>query len=203
MIEQPLDQVRPDDNQLVLAAFEDRDHAIGAVRTLRAQGVPEERISVAVRHDPAEVTPEEMAALDQEAEATGTDVAIGGVAGGLAGFLAGLAIFSIPGLGPFLGLGVLASTLGGAALGSAAGERAAHLSTIGVPHHRADMYHSLLTAGHVVVAITAPTAEDVMVAREALAVNGALEIDVHPYRPAETAAPGQDTDTTTPGRSTP
>ncbi len=182
-MEQPLDQVRTTERQLVLATFAEQGRAGAAVHALRTRGIPDDNISVVVRHGEPEVTPEEMAALDREAEATGTDVAIGSVAGGLAGFVAGLALFSIPGLGPFLGVGVLAATLGGAALGSAVGERAAHLSTLGVPDERAERYHSALEAGNVIVAITAPDAETVMAAREVLAINGAEEIDVHPYNP--------------------
>ena len=182
-MEQPLDQVKPTEPQLVLAAFDEQTRAGTAVHALRARGVPEENISVVVRHDQPEISAEEMAALEEEAEATGTDVAVGSMAGGLAGFVAGLALFSIPGLGPFLGIGVLVSTLGGAALGSAMGERMAHLTQLGVPHERAEFYHTALEAGHVVVAVTAPDAEAVMVAREVLTINGATEIDVHPFRP--------------------
>ena len=119
--------------------------------------------------------------MDREANATGADVAIGSVAGGLAGFLAGLALFSVPGLGPFLGVGVLASTLGGAALGSAAGERTAHFTSLGLSQARAEHYGSALGSGYAIVAITAPDAETVMVAREVLAQHGADEIDVHPF----------------------
>ena len=167
--------------QIVLATFADHERAGAAVKELRTRGVAEEEISVAVRHDRTEVSADELAALDREAEAVGTDVAVGSMAGGLAGFVAGLALFSIPGLGPFLGIGVLASTLGGAALGSVVGERASHFTALGVPQERADLYHGALAAGHVVVAITTNDSETVTLAHEALARHGAEEIDVHPF----------------------
>jgi hypothetical protein len=179
-MEQPLDAAQLHDSQLVLATFEDRRQAGSAVQALRARGIPEQHISVVVRHDTAEVSPEAMAEFDQEADEVGTDVALGGAAGGLAGFVAGLVLFSIPGLGQFLGVGVLASTLGGAAIGSALGERAAHFAELGLPEERAAHYGEALSAGHVVVAIMAPDAEAVMVAREVLGEQGAEEIDVHP-----------------------
>lgn len=184
-MQQPIDQTRPDERQLVLGTFEDQSQAGAAVHELRNRGVAQDNISVVVRHDSPEVSAAEMTALDQEAEATGTDVAVGGMAGGLAGFVAGLALFSIPGLGPFLGIGVLAGTLGGAALGSAMGERAAHLSQLGIPADRAERYHGAMEAGHVVVAVVAQDAAMVMTAREVLGFYGAEEIDAHPYRPAE------------------
>ena len=190
---QPLDHGAMADTQIVLATFMDPERAGAAVNALRAQGVAEENISVAVRHDARDISAEEMAAIDREAEAVGTDVAVGSVAGGLAGFVAGLALFSIPGLGPFLGVGVLAGTLGGAALGSAVGERASHFTALGVPQERADLYHGALAAGHVVVALTTNDRETVMLAREALTLNGAEEIDVHPYRPeVDDAAAGRE-----------
>jgi len=181
-MEQSLGRISPDEPQIVLAIFRDQQQAGAAVQALRNHGVPEQRISVAVRHNEAEVTAQEMVELDREADAVGTDVALGSAVGGLAGFAAGLALFSIPGLGPFLGVGVLASTLGGAALGSAAGERAAHLTHLGLPEERAERYHTALGAGDIVVAITAPDAETVMGVRELLTIHGAEEIDVHPLR---------------------
>lgn len=207
-MDQPLDQIQPGQTQLVLATFEQQQTAGEAVQALRARGIPEQHISLAVRHDSPEVSAREMAALDREAEATGADVAVGSAAGGLMGFIAGLALFSIPGLGPFLGVGVLASTLGGAAIGSAVGERVAHFIGLGLPEERAAHYRTALEAGHVVVAITAPDANTLMVAREVLTQHGASAIDAHPApasNPASaTAAAQPDSATaTTPGRSNP
>lgn len=206
-MEQPRDQVRTTEPQLVLATFTSQQQAGAAIHALRGRGVPDQNISVVVRHDTPEVSAEEMAALDQEADATGTDVAVGGMAGGLAGFIAGVALFSIPGLGPFLGIGVLAGTLGGAALGSAVGERAAHFTSLGLSEERAEHYGAALGAGHTIVAITAPDAEAVMVAREVLAEHGVDEIDVHPAPVGDTGSGSAGstvdrTEATTPGRST-
>lgn len=184
-MDQPLEQQPLTGARLVLGTFDDQARAGTAVQALRLRGIPEERISLVVRHDTPEVSAEEMAAIDQEAEATGTDVAVGSMAGGLAGFVAGLALFSIPGLGPFLGIGVLAGTLGGAALGSAVGGRAGQLTDLGVPAERAERYHSAIETGHVVVAIIAPDGATIEIAREVLASNGADDLDVHPYTGAE------------------
>jgi hypothetical protein len=167
--------------QIVLATFEDQGRAGTAMEALRARGIPEGDVSVAVRHDNPEVSAEEMAELDAEADATGTDVALGGVAGGLAGFVAGLALFSIPGLGPFLGIGVLAGTLSGTALGSAIGGHIGQLNKLGIPPETAERYGTALEAGHVVLAVTASDATVAATAQEVLTINGAESIDVHPY----------------------
>lgn len=170
----------PDLPQLVVAIFDERARAQAAVQDLQQQGFTDEQLSAVFRHETTAATPEEVVALDREAEETSEDVAIGGTVGGLAGLLGGLALFSIPALGPFLGVGVLATTIGGAAVGSAVGERMANLSTLGVPHERAERYGSALEAGQVVLSVSADGPEEVMRAREILTRHQADEIDVHP-----------------------
>jgi uncharacterized membrane protein len=165
--------------QLVLAVFDDRAQAEAAVRALHERGFTSERISVLFRHD-VEISAAEAVALDREAESTSTAVALGSTVGGLAGLLGGLAAFSIPGIGPLLGVGVLATTLGGAALGAVAGERATHFKELGVPDDRSERYGAALESGGVVLAISAHSADEVMQARETLATQRADEIDVHP-----------------------
>jgi outer membrane lipoprotein SlyB len=168
--------------QIVIATFADRTQAQAAVDSLRGEGVPPETISAVVRHDEVEVSPEEMATLDRESEEVGTDVAVGGTAGGVVGFLTGLALFSIPGLGPFLGVGVLATTLGGAVIGSAAGQHVAEANDLELPEERAQRYSGAFAEGHVIVALTTENPNVVMKAREVFTAHGADEIDVHPYR---------------------
>ncbi len=168
--------------QIVIATFGDQSHARAAVEALRAQGIPPETISAVVRHTTTEVAEAEMDEIDRESEAVGTDVAVGGAAGGVVGFLAGLALFSIPGLGPFLGAGVLATTLGGTVLGSAAGQRTAHFNALGLPHERAERYSGALEAGNLIVAVTGVDERTAKIAHDSLTASGAEDVDMHPYR---------------------
>lgn len=170
------------ERQLVLAIFSERQRAESALRALQQTGLSSDQISVLFRHDDASVTPEEAVAIDREAEATGTAVAFGGTVGGLAGLLGGIAMFSIPGLGPLFGVGVLATTLGGAALGSAAGERAVHFGQLGLPEERHGRYGTAVESGETVVAVAANNAQEVMRSREVLALEQADEIDVLPQQ---------------------
>lgn len=175
-------QASTSSRQIVIATFADRTQAQAAVHGLQQAGIPPDTISAVVRHDEVEVSSAEMAALDRESEEVGTDVAVGGTAGGVVGFLTGLALFSIPGLGPFLGVGVLATTLGGAVIGSAAGQRTAESNDFDIPEDRAQRYSGAFAAGQVIVALTTEDPQVVMQAREVFTTNGAQEIDVHPYR---------------------
>lgn len=172
----------PNQPQLVMAIFTEQKRAEAAVQALLQQGFSNDQLSVLLRHDDVTISPAEAVAMDREAEATGTAVAFGGTVGGLAGLLGGLAMFSIPGLGPLFGVGVLATTLGGAALGSAAGERAVHFGHIGVPDERSGRYSTALEAGEVVLAVSAADAQQVMKSREVLALQQADEIDVFPLQ---------------------
>lgn len=172
----------PNHSQLVVAILDSRERAEAAVRALHERGFAADSISVLFRHDNPEITSEEMIAMDRDAEATSTTVAIGSTVGGLAGLLGGLALFSIPGIGPLLGVGVLATTIGGAALGAAAGERATHFKELGVPDDRSERYGTALESGSVVLAVSAGSADQVMQAREVLALHQADEIDVHAAR---------------------
>lgn len=169
-----------DPRQVVVALFEDRRFAEQAVRDLQREGFERDRISVLLRHDEADVSAEEMVELDREANEEGTGIAVGSTVGGLAGLLGGLAMFSIPGIGPLLGIGVLATTIGGAALGAAAGERFAADHDWTLPEENAERYRAAVEAGGVVLAVDTRTAEEVTRARQALAEHGAEEVEVRP-----------------------
>lgn len=64
---------------------------------------------------------------DHSAEDAGKGAATGGVVGGVGGLLAGLGLLAIPGLGPVVAAGWLASTVVGAGIGAVAGGAAGGL----------------------------------------------------------------------------
>src|SRR3954452_21266988 len=71
--------------------------------------------------------------VDDRAEAAGTGAGVGTAIGGAAGLLAGLGILAIPGLGPVVAAGWLASTVAGMAVGAATGGLIGALTQLGVP----------------------------------------------------------------------
>lgn len=87
------------------ASFED---ARNVALRLEAAGIPADRISLIGRQQTGD---------DHAAQGA----ALGGVAGGAAGLLAGLGMVTIPGLGPVVAIGWLASTIVGAGTAAAAG----------------------------------------------------------------------------------
>jgi hypothetical protein len=96
--------------------YDSYDDATRVVTDLRAAGVPEDDISVIAHNADGRYMP-----IEEESSPAGKGAAIGGVLGGGAGLLAGLGIMAIPGIGPVVAAGWLASTLAGAAVGAAAG----------------------------------------------------------------------------------
>jgi hypothetical protein len=88
---------------------------------------------------------------DDRAEAAGAGASLGAVAGGAAGVLAGLGLMAIPGVGPIVAAGWLASTLAGAAAGGAAGGVIGALTQAGVGKDEADLYAEGLRRGGAVV----------------------------------------------------
>jgi len=131
-------------------AFWDNDAAQAAVTELQAQGFLPEQIGYAARQDHRPTDTEERDEhAEQAAEGAVKGVAIGGVLGGL-----GIAAVSlIPGIGPIIGGGILASMLGGAVLGAGAGGILGSLTGLGVSHEEATFYDEQIKAGHHVVAV--------------------------------------------------
>jgi len=93
------------------------------------------------------------AASDSTAEDAGTGAAIGAAVGGGAGLLAGLGLLAIPGLGPVVAAGWLASTLLGAGAGAATGGIIGALTAAGVPEEHAHAYAEGIRRGGTLVTV--------------------------------------------------
>jgi hypothetical protein len=90
-------------------------------------------------------------------EGAAAGAGVGAALGGLGGALMGLGLLVIPGVGPALAAGALASALVGAGIGGAAGGIAGALANSGIPEEDANMYaEGVRRGGHLVVV----TAED-------------------------------------------
>ena len=134
----------------VVGVFRDREQARDAIAALKGEGFPPEAISF-VSPGPAEP---EAVAEDAGSNVTGGMVT-GGVFGGLMGWLLGMAALTIPGVGPFLAAGVLATTLTGAALGAGIGAVAGALMEMGIEQDTANWYSNEVRGGASLVTVQA------------------------------------------------
>jgi uncharacterized membrane protein len=140
----------------VTAVFDDRTQAERAITELRRRGIPDAQVSIVSRRpDDVDVT------AGRDDAKTGERVGKGALAGAGVGTLFGLAALLIPGVGPFITAGVLASALGatggaiasGAIVGGTSGALAGAFSKAGYSHDEAEFYGSGVERGGVLVAV--------------------------------------------------
>ncbi|WP_291858360.1 hypothetical protein [Bradyrhizobium sp.] len=116
-----------------------------AVRGLENAGVPHSDISIVANNSDSwwntdKKIDRDRDGVDDRAEGAGTGAGIGAGIGGAAGLLAGLGLLAIPGLGPVVAAGWLASTALGAAAGAATGGVVGALTEAGVSKEDAPLY---------------------------------------------------------------
>lgn len=119
-----------------------------AVMDLEAAGVPSSDISLVAN----KYVSEEYEHVD-DVSATAAGAGIGGVVGGGAGLLAGLGLLAIPGLGPVVAAGWLASTAVGAVAGGAAGGLIGALVDVGTSEEDAHVYSEAVRRGGTLVTV--------------------------------------------------
>ena len=138
----------------VVGMFTNRPDAEAAIRELKAGGFGDDRIGVALQDQ------EEQRDLRDRVETTSREAAggaaKGAVSGGLVGGLIGLlGSLLIPGVGPIVVGGVLASTLTGAGIGAATGGIIGALVALGVPEADARHFDEGLRSGRTLVTVDA------------------------------------------------
>lgn len=115
-----------------------------ALDTLRNADFPRDHISVISKHDD-NITESKA---DEGAKA---GAVTGGALGGLGGLLVGLGVLAIPGVGPVLVGGALATALAttaaGGAIGATAGGLTGGLIGLGIPEKEADFYRERVVGG--------------------------------------------------------
>jgi uncharacterized protein (TIGR02271 family) len=138
----------------VAGLFRNTAQAERAIRDLKAAGFTDNQIGV-IMQDRAE---ERRLATDtgtKAGEGAAAGAVGGGVLGGLVGLLAGVGALVIPGIGPIIAGGALASTLAGAGIGAAAGGLIGALIGMGIPEEDARHYETGLREGGILVTVEA------------------------------------------------
>ncbi|MDP1913393.1 hypothetical protein [Brevundimonas sp.] len=118
----------------VTRLFDTHTEALAAVNRLQESGIDQDAISIVSNNADDWHGKQQMASRDngplgdrdgdgenEAAEGAGKGATTGGLLGGGAGLLAGLGMLAIPGLGPVVAAGWLASTAVGAVVGAVAG----------------------------------------------------------------------------------
>jgi uncharacterized protein (TIGR02271 family) len=154
----------------VVGLFHDQPSAESAIKRLVAAGFREDQIGVAVRDRERQDALTESTGTQTAEEATKGAVG-GGVVGGVIGLLAGVGALAIPGVGPIIAGGALASTLAGAGIGAAAGGLIGALVGMGVPEEEAKHFERGFQQGGILVTVQAGDRAEL--ARQALSEVGA------------------------------
>jgi hypothetical protein len=155
------------------------------VRNLEAAGIPHNSISIVAsnadnwyspndRTAPSTYPDRDLDGKDDRAEAAGTGAGVGATVGTTAGVLTGLGIIAIPGLGPLVAAGWLATALTGLAAGAATGGIVGALTQAGVSSDEAEVYAESLRRGGAVVSVQVDEADRSRV--QALLDRGAVRV---------------------------
>lgn len=163
--------------EILIAAFPERERADTVIDQLKEAGYRAEDVSIITRADHG---------IMRTSEKTGGGVGAGAVAGGTIGGVAGLllAAMGIVIVGPIsalLGLGgLIGTTLTGAVIGAATGGLVAALTQLGVPEDRAREYEDTVRSGGVILAVPIHdlTKENIRRILEDNGAEGTSEVDV-------------------------
>ena len=138
----------------VVGLFKNQVDAERAIQRLKQEGFTEKQIGVAMR-DRGQQKELIEGTGTQAAEGAATGAIGGGVLGGVIGLLAGVGALVIPGVGPIIAGGALASTLAGAGIGAAAGGLLGALMGMGIPEEDARYFDEGFKAGGTLVTVNA------------------------------------------------
>jgi hypothetical protein len=158
------------DGRTVVGLFSNQVDAERAIGRLKQAGFTEDQIGVAMR-DRSQQEELTEGTGTQAAEGAATGAVSGGVLGGVVGLLAGVGALAIPGVGPIIAGGALASTLAGAGIGAAAGGLLGALMGMGIPEEDARHFDEGFRAGGILLTVNAGSRTEE--ARECLYETGA------------------------------
>lgn len=154
-------------NKRAIGTFPTRNAAEQSLQELKDSGFPMDQVSV-VAKDSAQNENIAGADVSDHADNKADDGAkvgalSGGALGGLTGLLVGLGALAIPGVGPIMLAGAVATTLAttvaGGAIGAAAGTLLGGLIGMGIPEDRANIYNDRVSAGDYLVMVTGTNGE--------------------------------------------
>ncbi|MBE9192547.1 signal transduction histidine kinase LytS [Gloeocapsopsis crepidinum LEGE 06123] len=167
----------------VFSSYLDAEQAISE---LRDRGFSMDKISIIARD---EATQDEIAGIDvndtfdnKAGEGATAGALTGGVLGGITGLLVGLGSLVVPGVGPVLFAGEVASALtaalAGGAVGTVTGGLLGALLGLGIPEERAKIYNQRVASGGYLVIVDGTT-QDIINAESILMNRGIQEFGIY------------------------
>lgn len=167
-------------NQSVIAVYDRISTAEAGLRALDQAGFPAKQVSFVSQHFYSDDQVHGFITTHDDHIKGGTIT--GAWVGGIFGLVTGIAFLSVPGFGPLLAAGHLASVLlgsvEGATIGAAGGGFLAALANCGVAEHHLQPYEALLKNGKCMV-IAHGSAEEVSMAHDVLKDTGAADLQIH------------------------
>jgi len=164
----------------VVGLFDSMSDAHGAVQELTNAGFTSDNISIVANNASGDATNYDTTG-SEAADGAGAGAVGGAVLGGLGGLLVGLGALAIPGVGPVIAAGTLATALGttavGAGLGAAAGGLVGALVGAGIPEDDANVYAEGIRRGGALVTVTANTDAEADRAADILDRYNVVDID--------------------------
>jgi len=147
--------------------YDDYDTAARVVADLERAGIPHDDVSIVAsnaegwydRDRTTSRVDRDHDGRDDRAEGAAAGAGIGATLGGVAGLLAGLGLLAIPGIGPVVAAGWLASTAAVAAAGGTAGGLIGALTQSGVGEREANAYAEGVRRGGTLVTARVPETE--------------------------------------------
>jgi hypothetical protein len=166
----------------IVALYDDLDTAHKVVRDLRDQGIPNDRISL-VAQDASGEFGKYATTKGDTTDGASTGAGVGAVVGGIGGLLVGLGALTIPGIGPVLAAGPLATAVSalvgagaGAVAGGVAGGLLGALIDLGIPEEHAGYYAEGVRRGGTLVTVEA---DETNLERVRSVMNRYSPVDIH------------------------
>lgn len=166
-------------NRNVVGVFRSRDEAERCISALLNAGFDQSQIGVAMkgREETERLAHDTGVKETHGAEGAASGAGAGAVLGGAAGILAGMGLLAIPGFGPLLAAGPIATGIAGAVGGGVSGGIVGGLIGLGIPEDQAKRYGEEVTQGNILVTVDCGTQCD----RAMSTLNSYAAYNVHEY----------------------
>jgi uncharacterized membrane protein len=134
----------------VAGIFPSMVEAHNVMHELEGLGVPEDALSIVAGNE-SDRHKEYLEKAKKASESTAAAAASGASFGGGMGILAMLAALSIPGVGPFVAAGAMATVLTGLGIGAVSGGLISAFHHMGISHEEAPLYEEAVRRGAIML----------------------------------------------------